>query len=99
MEEIIKHGSHDQKTHGGGGKGGGAGGLSPADNKKLDGLAVDMFNHKQNMPIDVRTGKKTPRAQAYRAEATRIIDTAATILDKSPQEAFTELNRRMGVGG
>ncbi len=99
MEEVIKHGSHNQASHGKKGGGAGAGGLSPADDKKVDGLAVDMFNHKQSMPLDVKTGKNTPRAQAYRTESTRIINEAAKILGTSASSAFTELNRRMGVGG
>ena len=99
MEEVIKHGSHNQASHGRKGGGAGAGGLSPADDKKVDGLAVDLYNHKQSMPLDVRTGKNTPRAQAYRTESTRIIDSAAKILGTGPQAAFQELNRRMGVGG
>jgi hypothetical protein len=98
MEEVTKHGSHNQASHGK--KGGGAGGgLSAADDKKMNALAVDMYNHKQSMPLDVRTGKNTPKAQAYRQKFTQIVDEAAGILGKSPKEAFGELNRRMGVGG
>jgi len=97
MEEVIKHGSHNQASHGKKGGGAGAGGLSPEDDKKMNALAVDMYNHKQSMPLDVRTGKNTPKAQAYRTKFTQIVDTAAGILGKSPKEAFGELNRRMGV--
>jgi len=97
VEEVIKHGSHNQASHGKKGGGAGAGGLSPEDDKKMNALAVDMYNHKQSMPLDVRTGKNTPKAQAYRTKFTQIVDTAAGILGKSPKEAFGELNRRMGV--
>jgi len=99
VEEVIKHGSHNQASHGKGGKGGGAGGgLSPEDDKKMNGLAVDMYNHKQSMPLDVRTGKNTPKAQAYRTKFTQIVDSAAAITGKTPSAAFADLNARMGVG-
>lgn len=98
MEEIIKHGSHNQASHGKGGKGGaGAGGLTPEQDKKMNSLSIDMYNHKQSMPLDIKTGKNTPKAQAYRTKFTQIVDEAAGILGKSPKEAFNELNRRMGV--
>lgn len=94
---VEKHGSHNQASHGKGGKGGaGAGGLSPEDDKKMNQLSIDMWNHKQSMPMSVRTGKNTPVAQAYRAKFTQIVDEAAAILGKSPKEAFGELGRRMG---
>jgi len=35
MEEVIKHGSHNQASHGRKGGAGGAGGLSPEDDKKV----------------------------------------------------------------
>lgn len=98
MEEVTKHGSHNQASHGRKGGGGAGGGLSAADDKKLDDLSVDLYNHKQTMPLSVRTGKNTPEANAYRTKFTQIVDTAAGILGKSPKEAFGELNRRMGVG-
>jgi hypothetical protein len=98
VEEIIKHGSHNQASHGKKGGGAGAGGLSPEDDKKMNGLAVDMYNHKQSMPLDVRTGKNTPKAQAYRTKFTQIVDSAAAITGKTPQAAFADLNARMGVG-
>lgn len=97
MEDVTKHGSHNQASHGRKGGGGAGGGLSPADDKKMNALAVDMFNHKQSMPLDVKTGKNTPKAQAYRTKFTQIVDTAAGILGSTPKEAFGELNRRMGV--
>ena len=97
MEEVTKHGSHNQASHAGSKGGGGAGGLSPADDKKMNSLAVDMYNHKQSMPLSVRTGKNTPEAQAYRTKFSQIVDTAAGILGKTPKEAFGELNRRMGL--
>ena len=99
MEEVIKHGSHNQASHGKKGGGAGAGGLSPEDDKKMNGLAVDMYNHKQSMPLDVRTGKNTPKAQAYRTKFSQIVDSAAAITGKTPQAAFADLNARMGVGG
>ncbi len=99
MEDVIKHGSHNQASHGRKGGGAGAGGLTPEQDAKLDDLSIDLYNHKQTMPLDVRTGKNTPRAQAYRTKFTQIVDTAAGIMGKSPKEAFGELNRRMGVGG
>lgn len=99
MEEVTKHGSHNQASHGKGSKGGAsAGGLSPEDDKKMNGLSVDMYNHKQSIPISVRTGKNTPEAQAYRSRFTQIVDSAAAITGKSPQAAFADLNARMGVG-
>lgn len=99
MEEVIKHGSHNQASHGRKGGKGGAGGLSPEDDKKVNDLAIDMWNHRQTMPLDVKTGKNTPRAQAYREKFTQIIDTAAGILGKTPKDTYADLNRRMGVGG
>lgn len=37
--EVLKHGSHNQKTHGGkGGSGGGGGGMSSADLRELAAL-------------------------------------------------------------
>lgn len=99
MEEVLKHPGHaNQKVHGHGSKGGGAGGLSPADDKKVNDLAIEMWNHRQTMPLSVKTGKNTPAADAYRTKFTRIIDTAAGILGKSPKDTYAELNRRMGVG-
>lgn len=98
--EVAKHGSHDQSTHGRGKGGAGAGGgsnLTPAQDKQMNQLAIDMYNHKQSMPMSVRTGKNTPEAQAYRTRFSQIVDEAAAILGKSPQDAFGELNRRMGV--
>ena len=97
MEEVIKHGSHNQASHGKKGGGAGAGGLSPEDDKKMNALAVDMYNHKQSMPLDVKTGKNTPKAQAYRTRFTQIVDEAAAILGSTPKAAFGELNRRMGL--
>ena len=97
MEEVTKHGSHNQASHGR--KGGGAGGgLSAADDKKVNDLAIDMWNHRQTMPLDVKTGKNTPRAQAYRTRFTQIIDEAAAILGKTPKDTYADLNARLGVG-
>lgn len=99
MEEVIKHGSHNQASHGRKGGAGGAGGLSPEDDKKVNDLAIDMWNHRQTMPLSVKTGKNTPAADAYRTKFTQIIDTAAAILGKTPKDTYADLNRRMGVGG
>lgn len=98
MEEVIKHGSHNQASHGRKGGAGGAGGLSPEDDKKVNDLAIDMWNHRQTMPLSVKTGKNTPAADAYRTKFTQIIDTAASILGKTPKDTYAELNRRLGVG-
>lgn len=102
MEEVIKHGSHDQSTHGrgkggAGGTGGAGGKLTPEQDKQVNQLSIDLYNHKQAMPMSVKTGKNTPEAQAYRQKFTQIVDQAAGILGKTPKEAFGELNRRMGV--
>ena len=104
-EEVIKYNPHHDSrgrfTSGGGGSAGGAKGgkkLSPQDDKKLNQLAIDIFNHKQGMPLSVRTGKKTPAAMAWRQKFTDIVDTAASILGTGPREAGQELSRRMGNG-
>ena len=102
-EEVIKYNPHHDSrgrfTSGGGGASGAKGGkkLSPQDNKKLDDLAIQMFNHKQDMPLAVRTGKKTPAATAYRQKFTDIVNQAAAITGTSPKEAYAELNTRMGL--
>ena len=100
-EEVVKYNPHHDSqgrfTSGGGSAGGAGKKLSPQDNKKVDDLAIEMFNHKQDMPMSVRTGKKTPEATAYRQKFTDIVDRTAAILGSSAKEAFNELNRRMGA--
>lgn len=114
MEEVIKYNPHHD-SRGRFTSGGGGGGLGPDtvpananpkghiltrnESKRIDDLAIDMFNHKQTMPLSVRTGKKSPAANAYRQKFTDIVDEAARIMGTTPREAHAELNRRMGVGG
>ena len=104
-EDVEKYNPHHDErgrfTSGGGGgaSGGGAKGnkLTPAQDKEHNQLAIDVFNHKQSMPMSVRTGKKGPAATAYRQKFSDIVDRAATITGTSAKEAYAELNRRMGA--
>jgi ribosomal protein L15 len=106
MEDLEKanpyrDGSTGRFTTGGGGGAGGSsgGGSKGAKSKKLDSLAIDLFNHQQSMPQAVRTGKKTPAATAWRTEFSQIVDQAASVLGVEPREAYRELQSRMGVVG
>lgn len=103
---VSKHGSHDQKTHAGGrGAGGGGGGgrnasgktLTPSQDKKLNNLSIDLFNHKQSVTPSMRAGKiNTPAAQAHIKRGQDIVTQAQNVLGGSREEALGELNRRMG---
>lgn len=71
--------------------------LSASDDKKLNNLAIEMWNHKQSVPMSVRTGNmKTPSAQAHIREGQRIVTEANNIFGGSREETMSELNRRMG---
>jgi hypothetical protein len=104
MEDLEKanpyrDGSTGRFTTGGGGGGGAGGSKGGKNSKKLDSLAIDLFNHQQSMPQAVRTGKKTPAATAWRTEFSQIVDQAASVLGVEPREAYRELQSRMGVVG
>jgi len=113
MSDVLKHGSHDQKTHAGGrgkgnaGSGGGGGGggstasgktLTPTQDRKLNNLSIDLFNHKQSVTPSMRAGKiNTPAAQAHIKRGQEIVTQAQNVLGGSREEALGELNRRMGA--
>lgn len=101
MEEINKANPHHDSRGRFASGGGGGGALTPGNGKRsqaLNQVAIDLFNHKQSMPMSVRTGKKTPEALAWRQKFSEIVDQGAKILGVSPREAHNELQRRMGVG-
>lgn len=118
MSEVLKHGSHDQKTHAGGrGKGGGSssgGGTSSVtgrtnasgepltrqQDKRLDDLSIEMFNHRQSITPAMRAGKiNTPSAQAHIKRGQDIVTQAQEVYGGSRGDALDELNRRLGVRG
>lgn len=103
-EPVTKHGSHNQASHGRGkgGAGGGAGGsrsnLTPEQNAQVDSLAIEMYNHKQSMPLSMKLGRtNTPAARAHIAAGQDIVSRATAILGGSRAAAMGELNSRMGI--
>jgi len=68
-----------------------------ADEQKLNDLAIDLWNHKQGVPLTVRTGKlNTPSAIAFREKGKQIIDQAVAIYGSSFGDAERALGRLMG---
>ena len=112
MSDVVKHGSHDQKTHAGGrGKGGAGSGsasttgrtnadgkpLTRSQDKKLDDLSIDLFNNNQSITPAMRAGKiNTPAAQAVIQRGQKIVTEAQQVYGGSRGDALNELNRRMG---
>lgn len=91
---MEKHmpGKHDQSVHGKGGAGvGGGGSLTPEQNKKVNELSIDLFNHGQKRPI--RSG---PKLDQWKDKGRNIVDQAATILKLPKDKTITELRSRMG---
>jgi len=97
--EVLKHmpGKHNQRVHGkggagvGGGGAGGGGSLTPEQNKKVNELSIDLFNHGQKRPI--RSG---PKLEQWKDTGRNIVDQAATILKLPKDKTITELRSRMG---
>ena len=91
---MEKHmpGKHDQSAHGKGGTGAGGGGnLSPEQNKQVNELAIDLFNHGQSRPV--RSGSQLNQ---WRETGRKIVDQAATILKLPKDKTLNELRSRMG---
>lgn len=106
MEEVTKHGSHNQSSHGRGKGGAGATGiggggsskLSPDQDKQMNSLAIEMFNHKQSVPLSMKLGRmSSPSAQAHIKAGQDIVSRATAILGGSRAGAMAELNARMGL--
>lgn len=96
---VTKHGSHDQSSHGRGSKGGAGGGaLTPEQDKQVNQLAIDMYNHKQSVPLSMKLGRMdTPSARAHITTGQDIVSRANAILGGSRAATLGELNRRMGI--
>lgn len=94
LMEKHQPGKHDQSMHGKGGTGGGAGGggnLSGEQNKQVNELAIDLFNHGQSRPI--RSG---PKLDQWRERGKKIVSQASTILKLPQDKTLGELRSRMG---
>ena len=71
--------------------------LTRNEDKKLNDLSVDMFNHKQNVPMSVRTGNlKSPSAQTHIKRGQEIVTQAHQIYGGTREQTMNELNRRIG---
>lgn len=72
--------------------------LSTREDRKLNDLSIDMWNHKQGTPASIRTGNvRTPQAQAHIRVGQQIVSQAQEIFGGSREETMGELNRRMGA--